>query len=157
MMHSDIPHRLRFASAVAFDTPRLHPSSCWPFVVFLCESLHTEGQDLQSAMPHALSNSNKLGRHSGVYTFLQLGGQLLTTKYIWAHRDYRPWGKVLPVQCPECGTPQRWKRNFVAGTHEPTYYKFSCRYKDCGRDPVTGLVSQRGQIIARKPEVYHAG
>ncbi|KAH0826448.1 hypothetical protein J3R83DRAFT_5434 [Lanmaoa asiatica] len=110
-----------------------------------------EGQDLESAMLHALTNLNKLGRHSAVYIFLWSGDRLLTTRYVWAHHDYCPWGMVLPVQCPECGTPQQWKQNYVHRTDE-SMYKFNCCYKDCRKDLVTGLASCRGQIIVYKPE-----
>lgn len=140
---------------MAFDAPRLHPSTCWPFVVFLSESMIIDGQDLDSAMPHALANSSKLGRHSGVYTFCRVDDRLVTKRYVWAHRDFRPWGKALPIQCPVCGTPQRWKRKYVQDD-SASAYTFYCRYKDCGRDPVTGSVSHRGQIVVRKPEGIQA-
>lgn len=112
-----------------------------------------EGQDLESAMPRALANSNKLGRHSGVYTFSQVGDQVLTTRYVWADRDFRPWGQTLPAQCPVCGSPQRWKRKYRPGADESAMYEFSCRYMDCGKDLVTGLMlSPRGHIVVRKPQ-----
>ena len=31
---------------------------------------------------------------------------LESTEYIWSHKGYWPWGEDLPLQCPQCGTPQ---------------------------------------------------
>lgn len=147
--------RFQFSSAIAFDADRLHPTSCWPFVVFLCEAIFIEGHKLDTAVPHALANSNKLNLHSGVYIFSRAAGRVVVTKYFWSHRDFCPWGNILPVQCPECGTPQKWNRKVEENGQgkDGVKYKFICRYKYCGEDPVTGAqISRRGQVIVQKPK-----
>ncbi|KAH0826511.1 hypothetical protein J3R83DRAFT_5518 [Lanmaoa asiatica] len=138
-----------FSSAIAFDAVRLHPSTCWPFVVFLIEAMFIEQHDVEAAVPHALGHSNKLGQHSGVYLFARATDCLKITKYFWAHRDFRPWGHILPPQCPFCGSPQQWKRK-MATDHS---YTFKCRYRRCGFDPKTGKKAHpRGKLEFRKPE-----
>ncbi|KAG8213505.1 hypothetical protein J3R82DRAFT_8327 [Butyriboletus roseoflavus] len=141
--------RFNFASAIAFDAVRLLPSSCWPFLVFLAEAVFIEEHDLQIAIPHALGNSNKLGLHSGIYVLTRTTGSLEITRFFWAHRDFRPWGYRLPVQCLVCGTPQQWQRKLG----DDFSYTFECRYTRCGQDPVSGeVVQRRGYVEVKKPE-----
>ena len=128
---------------------RLHPSTCWPFVVFLIEAVFIEQHDVETAVPNALGHSNKLGQHSGVYLLTRATNSLKITKYLWAHRDFQPWGCILPLQCPFCGTPQQWECK-MATDH---LYTFKCRYRKCGLDPKTGKkVRPRGKIVITKPE-----
>ncbi|KAH0826483.1 hypothetical protein J3R83DRAFT_5486 [Lanmaoa asiatica] len=145
----DAIKHFRFASAIAFDAVRLHQTACWPFVVFLAEALFIEEHDLEVAVPCALGHTNKLGLHSGVYVLTRVADSLTITKYFWSHRDFRPWGHVLPVQCQVCGTPQQWKR--IVGNDFS--YIFKCGYQRCGLHRTSGnFVRPRGQIEVRRPE-----
>lgn len=74
---------------------RLHPSTCWPCVVFLADAIFIEGHNMQDVVPHALSLSNKLGLHSGIYLLTCTSDSLNITRYFWAHRDYGLWGYHL--------------------------------------------------------------
>ncbi|KAF8122330.1 hypothetical protein EV363DRAFT_1405026 [Boletus edulis] len=89
-----------FSATIAFDAPRFHSTVAWSFLVILTESVVIRGHSFDDAVPIALANSNELKRHSGVYTLLLSTDRKLvnTTKYLWAHRDYRPWGKDVPIQ-----------------------------------------------------------
>ncbi|KAI9452037.1 hypothetical protein HD554DRAFT_2267701 [Boletus coccyginus] len=141
--------RFRFASAIAFDAVRLQPSTCWPFIVFLAEAVFIEGHDLEVAVPCALGHSHRLGQHSGVYVLTRVADSLAVTKYFWSHRDFHPWGFILPVQCQVCGTPQQWQRK----VGNDFSYVFECRYQRCGWDATSGkVVRPRGQIEVRKPD-----
>ncbi|KAF9234635.1 hypothetical protein BU15DRAFT_65557 [Melanogaster broomeanus] len=118
--------------AVAFDASRLQPLVTWPFLVHLTEAIFIEGHTIDDAVPHALAQSTRLGQHSGVYIMTLAPAAssnlriLNTTKYIWSHRDYRPWGKPLPLQCPQCGTLSN-----------------GCRYHRCGWDEDTKAIIKR--------------
>ncbi|KAG9312778.1 hypothetical protein JVU11DRAFT_6190 [Chiua virens] len=138
-----------FSSTIAFDAVHLHPSACWPFVVFLIEGVFIEQHAIESAVPHALGHSNKLGQHSGVYLFTRATDRLKITRYVWSHRDFRPWGNILPLQCSFCGTPQQWSRTMDTNNS----YTYECRYQKCGLDPRTGQqVHPRGKLTFTKPE-----
>ena len=141
--------RFQFASAIAFDVVRLHPSTCWPFVVFLANVIFIEGHNMQDVVPHALGSSNKLSLHSGVYLLTCTSDSFNITRYFWAHRDYCPWGYHLPVQCLVCGTSQQWQHKLG----NDLSYIFECHYCDCGRDPVSGKVVRcRGFVDVKKPD-----
>ncbi|KIJ57945.1 hypothetical protein HYDPIDRAFT_120151 [Hydnomerulius pinastri MD-312] len=146
--------RFGFSSAIAFDAQHLQPLATWAFLATLTEAVFIEGHRADDAIPHALGHSNRLGPHSGVYlitlspTTSETQKIVNVTKYIWSHRDYRPWGTTLPVQCRECGTPQQW-----AGMKCSDNYTFECRYEFCGWDPVCQeFVKPRGTYVVEKPE-----
>ncbi|KAF9239172.1 hypothetical protein BU15DRAFT_74861 [Melanogaster broomeanus] len=134
-----------FSAAIAFDALRLQPLVTWPFLVHLTEAVFIEGHAIDDAVPHALAQSTRLGQHSGVYIMTSAPAAssnlrvLNTTKYIWSHRDYRPWGNPLPLQCPQCGTPQQWVRSKY---DEGTYF-YRCRYHRCGWDENTKAIIKR--------------
>jgi len=121
--------KFRFFASIAFDADCFHPSVAWAFLVTLTESVILQGHAIMDAVPVALGKSNDLNRHSGVYLLLLSSDHKFidTTRYLWSHRDYRPWGKDIPVQCPSCGTPhEKWKRVTVQRG-----YKFQCRNLHC--------------------------
>ncbi|KAF8125344.1 hypothetical protein EV363DRAFT_1453919 [Boletus edulis] len=123
-----------FSATIAFDAPRFHSTVAWSFLVILTESVVIRGHSFDDAVPIALANSNELKRHSGVYTLLLSTDRKLvnTTKYLWAHRDYRPWGKDVPIQCPSCcATQEKWHR--VRST-DPRVYRFQCKNPHCVSD-----------------------
>ncbi|KAF8125373.1 hypothetical protein EV363DRAFT_1453937 [Boletus edulis] len=91
---------LDFPQRLLSMPPDFHSTVAWSFLVILTESVVIRGHSFDDAVPIALANSNELKRHSGVYTLLLSTDRKLvnTTKYLWAHRDYRPWGKDVPIQ-----------------------------------------------------------
>lgn len=91
--------RFGFSASIAFDARRFHPSTAWSFLITLTEQVVLQGHPCADAVPIALGKSNNLNRHSGIYVLLpSLDRKFInTTRYLWAHRDYRPWGKDLPV------------------------------------------------------------
>ena len=41
-------------------------------------------------------------------THTKMAFELKVTKYTWGHKDFRLWGHVLSLQCPQCkGTGQK--------------------------------------------------
>ncbi|KAF9241130.1 hypothetical protein BU15DRAFT_61086 [Melanogaster broomeanus] len=145
--------RFAFSTSIAFDAERLQPLVAWPFLMLLTEAIVIEGHNATDAVPHALGNSHRLGKHSAVY-LMTLAASLPTetstdalvdvTKYVWSHQDYRPWGQPLPTQCNVCGSAQRWARKVC----KDGGYEFRCRYEFCGWDEALGeRVRERGMHI----------
>lgn len=139
--------RYGFSATIAFDARCFHPSSAWAFLVSLTEMVILQDHSFAEAVPVTLGNANDLGRHSGVYVLLLSPDRkfINTTKYLWAHVDYRPWGKDIPLQCPSCGAAQeKWKRIAQSGG-----YRFQCRNPDC-----LGNAQRKGPYVfeVKKPK-----
>ncbi|KIK80061.1 hypothetical protein PAXRUDRAFT_65312, partial [Paxillus rubicundulus Ve08.2h10] len=151
----DAVGRFRFSSTIAFDAPRFQPFMTWPFLVRIIEATFVEGHAIEAAVPHALAYSGRLGQHTGVYimtpcpTSLATQQVIHTTKYVWSHRNHRPWGETLPLQCPQCGALKMWSpARYVSGT-----YIFHCRHPRCGRDAVTGAFVKKAVTYKfKKPD-----
>ncbi|KAF9232540.1 hypothetical protein BU15DRAFT_67363 [Melanogaster broomeanus] len=126
-------------SVLAFDAERLQPLLTWPFLVQVTEAVFIEGHSVEAAIPNALARSIRLGQHSGlrVMTLCPTSSAtrkvLNTTSYFWSHHDYCPWGNNLPLQCPQCGTAQKWSRD----KYSKNTYVFRCRFHKCGWDTLT--------------------
>ena len=98
------------------------------------KSVVIHGSELPQALEDVLRESPRLGMHTGV-VHLFLGSQQDATvlgvrKYVWAHHDYQPWGMVLPMQCPQCGTVQKWMSVYL----QNNAYRYECGYPQCGYD-----------------------
>ncbi|KAI6138739.1 hypothetical protein BKA82DRAFT_36846 [Pisolithus tinctorius] len=136
---------LGFSSAVAFDAEFLQPVLTSNLVNGIVERVYIEGYPIQMVLPEALADCTRLGGHSGVFLFTVETGatqRILTTiKYIWGHRDIRPWGQPLPIQCPRCAVILvEWKR--VAVPHgQGGSQQFICMNGACGELTGEGPVS----------------
>ncbi|KIJ59404.1 hypothetical protein HYDPIDRAFT_33267 [Hydnomerulius pinastri MD-312] len=147
--------RYNLFCAIMFDAARLQPIFTWPFLIHITEGVIIEGHCVEDVVEAALGTSRRLGRHTGVYlavlcpTSSSIRKVLNITKYVWSHRDHRPWGQPLPVQCPQCGTLQKWQRSTC---HHSTYI-FKCHYHKCGWDIVSGTFHKPPHIFKRtKPK-----
>ncbi|KAI6009274.1 hypothetical protein EDC04DRAFT_2610642 [Pisolithus marmoratus] len=56
-------------------------------------------------------------------------GKLVVEKLVWTDKFIRPWGNNLPVQCPQCGSIQKW----VCGSEGKTN-SYECKYTHCGKE-----------------------
>ncbi|KAG8212830.1 hypothetical protein J3R82DRAFT_11128 [Butyriboletus roseoflavus] len=127
-------HRFGFVASVAFDACCFHPSIAWAFLVTLTDLVVLQGHTFPDAVPVTLEQSNNLNRYSRVYVLLLSQDRKIinTARYLWLHRDYQPWGKDVPMQCPKCGAPQeRWSQTAKHGG-----YEFKCRNPHCHGDKV---------------------
>jgi len=78
-----------------------------------------------------LAHSQKLGRHTDIFVLtVSQGGALHTSKYVWTHRDFRPWGGFLPIQCPRCGYADAWRSAYV---ETDKAYSFECCNDSCSQ------------------------
>ncbi|KAF9232538.1 hypothetical protein BU15DRAFT_67361 [Melanogaster broomeanus] len=111
-------------SVLAFDAERLQPLLTWPFLVQVTEAVFIEGHSVEAAIPNALARSIRLGQHSA-----QPHARFLTPQVIFGPiTTICPWGNNLPLQCPQCGTAQKWSRD----KYSKNTYVFRCRFHKCG-------------------------
>ncbi|KAI6042106.1 hypothetical protein EDC04DRAFT_2601090 [Pisolithus marmoratus] len=75
-------------------------------------------------------------RHSAIILVLWQKEGLVVEKFLWTNKYTKPWGNQLPVQCPQCGTIQKW----VAGSAHKTT-SCECKYSECGKNMGDGGIS----------------
>ena len=105
------------------------------------------------ALEQVLTESPLLGMHTGIVhlAWSQSDNEadlLKGCKYVWTHRDHQPWGQPLPIQCPQCGTVQKWSSIYL----NDGSYKFECTYIKCG-DRGNERHGPRHTISVQRPEV----
>jgi hypothetical protein len=134
------------AHAVAFDAENLSTVNTVDLLTKVTKSVVIHGFDFPAALEHALRLCPGLGKHSGLYHFTPH----CTMRYVWAHKEYQPWGKRLPVQCPQCGVLNTWSSASIGGGG----YKFACTNDGCGI--IDGRrQKQRHSITVNRPEDSH--
>jgi len=89
------------------------------------KSVVIHGFDFTEALEHTLKQCSMLGKHSGIIHFTPH----CITRYIWAHKDYQPWGQRLPLQCSQCGILNPWT---IAYLKEQQCYGVECKNLSCG-------------------------
>ncbi|KAH0834289.1 hypothetical protein J3R83DRAFT_11658 [Lanmaoa asiatica] len=64
-----------------------------------------EQHDVEAVVPHALSHSNKLGQHSGIYLFTQATDCLKITKYVLGPQIFPTMESYPPSSMPVLWQP----------------------------------------------------
>lgn len=144
--------RFQIAHTLGFDAANLQPINIAKLLMRLTRSVVIFGFKFTEALNKVLTKSPILGMHTGVMhlAWKELtdgAGWLEGRKYVWTHHESQPWGQKLPIQCPECGTMQKWNSIY----QEDSSYKFECTYSKCG---YLGADRKgwRHQIIVQCPE-----
>ncbi|KAG1754277.1 hypothetical protein EDB19DRAFT_1902429 [Suillus lakei] len=121
---------------IAFTAKHFHPAfTCHLFIAF-AQLVVIECFPLCEAFPTIIKQSG-LGMHTNIMlmnVISQDGGSPMSLeciRYSWAHSSSRPWGKVLPLQCPQCGCPTNWKR--LKANFSGKFMIFECSFANCGR------------------------
>jgi hypothetical protein len=121
---------------IAFTAKHFHPAfTCHLFIAF-AQLVVIECFPLCEAFPMIIEQSG-LGMHTDIMLMnvtSRDGGSLMSLEcicYSWAHSNSRPWGKVLPLQCPQCGCPTNWKR--LKANFSGKFIIFECSFANCGR------------------------
>ncbi|KAI6004877.1 hypothetical protein EDD15DRAFT_2191633 [Pisolithus albus] len=110
-------HKFMPRSMIFFDAQHLQLATTTPYLLSLLESIVIQGFDIAKAVKFALNDCALLGRHSNIITMMwRSEGQgvekvekVVVEKLMWTDKHIRPWGGHLPVQCPQCGTMQKWE------------------------------------------------
>ncbi|KAI6029520.1 hypothetical protein BKA83DRAFT_4123036 [Pisolithus microcarpus] len=123
-------------SMIPFDAPHLQLAATGPYLHSLLDNTIIQGYDVSSAALFALHDSAMLGRHSNIVLIFWRSGDIVVEKLVWTDKNIRPWGNHLPVQCPQCGTMQKW----VGGSANKTL-SFECKYIDCGKNMGPDMMS----------------
>ncbi|KAG2752752.1 hypothetical protein P692DRAFT_20723238, partial [Suillus brevipes Sb2] len=93
---------------------------CFP----LCEAFPTIIEQSGLGMHTDIMLMNMTSRDSGSPMSLEC------IHYSWAHSNFCPWGKVLPLQCPQCGCPANWKK--LKANFSGKFMIFECSFMNCG-------------------------
>ncbi|KAI6038178.1 hypothetical protein EDC04DRAFT_2604265 [Pisolithus marmoratus] len=116
-------------SMILFDAPHLQLAATGPYLHSLLDNTIIQGFDVSSAALFALHDSAMLGRHSNIILITWESEDLVVVKLVWTDKKIRPWGNHLPLQCPQCGTIQKWE---VGSGKKALPYE--CNYMDCGKN-----------------------
>ncbi|KAI6017078.1 hypothetical protein EDC04DRAFT_2608179 [Pisolithus marmoratus] len=119
-----------------FDAEHLQLACTVPYLQSLLDNTIIQGFPVSSAARVALNDCGMLGRHSNIILVMWQEEALVVEKFLWTDKHLKPWGHLLPVQCPQCGTIQKW----VGGSAEKTI-SFECKYSNCGKTIGAGEVS----------------
>ncbi|KAG2088383.1 uncharacterized protein F5147DRAFT_781021 [Suillus discolor] len=141
-----------FSHAVAFTAKHFHPCLASHFLISFAQAVIVEGFALREAFPNMLDQSG-LGMHTDVLLMTATPEDtvpLRITRYKWAHTSIRPWGNVLPLQCPQCGTPVVWER--IQADFSQKYMVFRCPFVGCGRTNTGRGRLSRKKYTCKAPE-----
>jgi len=116
---------LGVSDALAFDAKNLSTVNTIELVMKLCKQIIILGEEFSSALRQSLRECVTVGKHTNI-VHLGVGS---ARKYIWAHKDYQPWGNKLPLQCPQCGKLKPWVVTYMQKDKE---YRAKCENGRCG-------------------------
>jgi hypothetical protein len=136
---------LGVANALAFDAKRLSTVNTADLIAKVIKSTIVHGFEFSNALQEALRQCPALGRHTNVVHFAPLS----IIKYLWAHKEYQPYGVPCPVQCPKCGILKPWIITHMR-TSDGEGYRIECRNSRCGRAG-GGRHEGRYQIEVKQP------
>lgn len=111
-------------NALAFDAEHLSTVNTAFLLANLTKSLVVEGFEFTTALEHGLKENSMLRKHSGIIHVAR--GQV--TRYVWAHKEYQPWGEKISAQCPQCGSLGPW----LLASQGQGNYGFECKNTNCG-------------------------
>ncbi len=116
-------YSLGVANALAFDSMSLSTVNTVDILTKVTKSVVIHSYSFTPALEHTLKQCLTLGKHTNLLHF----HSDTVTYYLWAHRDYQPWGKKLPLQCPNCGILNPWASITVKDG-----YQLNCKNPKCG-------------------------
>lgn len=113
-------------NTLAFDAEHLTTINTVDLLSKITQSVVIHGFNFTEALQHTLRETFRLGRHTNV---LHITPESVT-RYLWAHKEYQPWGHKLPLQCPQCGILQPWRIAYLPNNGG---YGVACKNVDCGK------------------------
>jgi hypothetical protein len=119
---------LEVGNTLAFDAERLSTLNIADLLMKVTKSVVIHGYSFVKALEHAIKECAALGKHTNILHITPSD----VTRYVWAHRDYQPWGTRLSIQCSQCGTLNPW--SVVAITvNQCEGYKIECKNTQCSK------------------------
>jgi hypothetical protein len=94
--------RIPFIHIVAFEGQARHEGSFIPFLIALAQDIFIEGFDLTHRLQFLLPAATHFEHHTNILHFCRTPDALCVQRWTWMHKDVKPWGKILPTQCPGC-------------------------------------------------------
>jgi hypothetical protein len=86
----------------AFTVDGLVPPMLSPFVINMAQRFIVENFGVKVFLPSILSLNPATAKYTSVIHLESRDGNVVGKKYVWAQKDVRPWGTVVPSQCVKC-------------------------------------------------------
>ena len=113
-----------FSHLIAFSVQALIPSLTTTLFIDIGQKVILEAFPLNTFIGELLGTSPVAARHTAVAHINFQNDEAVL--YYWAHPDMRPWGEVLPAQCPKCLSLRPWGDRKTSGST----YSFNCNGVD---------------------------
>jgi hypothetical protein len=98
-----------FSQVVTFSSLGFMPVFSTPFFVTLANNRFLYGK---KDIGLSLRDEEELGAHSELFCFESKSDNssvtVTTSRYVWSHPGLRPFGNLLPIQCPDCMGLRTW-------------------------------------------------
>jgi hypothetical protein len=126
---SHIILRFEFNHLFAFTVDGLIPCLLSSLLIDLVHRTFIEGYDITTYIGKILRSAPVVARHTAIIHIQRSSktGNVKGLKYIWANPDMRPFGNVLPFQCPECFAFRPWSKKKQGLGNRINAYYFVCQ------------------------------
>jgi hypothetical protein len=94
--------RIPFSHIVAFEGQVHHEGSFFPFLITLAQNIFVEGFNLTEQFRLLLPAAMPFEHHTNILYLHRSQDMLYVQRWTWMDKDVKPWGKILPAQCPGC-------------------------------------------------------
>jgi hypothetical protein len=115
--------RILFAHIVAFEGQACHEGSFILFLITLAQNIFVEGFNLTEQFRFLLPAATPFEHHTNILHLHRIQDMLHVQRWTWMHKDVKPWGKILPAQCPGCSAIH----TLEACQKEKKAYAFKCQ------------------------------
>jgi hypothetical protein len=139
---NQVSNSFRIQDALAFDAKHLAAVRTAELLTNLTESVIIEGYNFTEALEHNIKECLSLGKHTNVIHLTLTS----ITRYLWAHKEYQPWGQRLSLQCPQCGILNPWETTF---SQRIPGYSVGCKNDSCGKEYGTMRVEPHSFIVPK--------
>jgi hypothetical protein len=123
-----------------------------PFLITLAQDIFVEGFDLIDRFRFLLPAATPFEHHTNILHLCHAQDVLHVQRWTWMHRDVKPWGKILPAQCPGCSAIHTLECYMI----ERNAYRFKCRncphtvyFEPEPNDMITGPTLSGGRWMRR--------
>jgi hypothetical protein len=96
------------------------------FLVDMAQRVIVENFDASRFVDGLLDSAPIVGRHTSIVHLSKTEKGVAGQKYVWSNEHVRPWGHVLPAQCPKCFSHLPWGKKVVARSKGNNTICFTC-------------------------------